>query len=117
MIAVTRRPARPPTRIPAPPSPTPSPEAQVKLKRILLILLLAGIGLLIGSVTLIDAFAKKGIEAGGTYCLGVPTTLDSANIGIVSGMFGLQGLTVANPEGYESPVVFPGPAGAFWPAP
>jgi len=70
-------------------------------KRILLVLVLAGTGLLVGTFALIDTLAREAIEAGGTHALGVPTTLESAHIGVTSGMFGLQGLVVSNPEGFE----------------
>ena len=51
----------------------------------------------------IDQAAKIGIERGATYALGVDTTLDSADIGVFSGEFGMSGLTVSNPDGYTSP--------------
>jgi hypothetical protein len=77
-----------------------------KLVKILLLaigtpLLLIILALVVG-MFFIDAAAKKGIEAGATYALGVNTTLDSASVGIVSGKFGLSGLRVANAPGYPS---------------
>ena len=50
----------------------------------------------------IDSIAKAAIERGSTYALGVQTTLGSADVGILSGEFGMKGLEVANPEGFES---------------
>jgi len=50
----------------------------------------------------IDSIAKTAIVRGSTYALGVQTTLGSADIGILSGEFTMKGLTVANPEGFES---------------
>ena len=73
----------------------------MKPKRILLVLALAGTGLLVGTFVLIDTLAREAIEAGGTHALGVPTTLESAHIGVTSGMFGLEGLSVSNPEGFQ----------------
>ena len=49
----------------------------------------------------IDAIARAGIERGATFALGVPTTLGSANIGILSGEFTMSGLDVTNPEGFD----------------
>ena len=54
----------------------------------------------------IDAIAKRAIERGTTYALGVRTTLDSADIGILSGEFRMKGLEVANPEGFTSDTFF-----------
>ncbi len=73
----------------------------MKIKRLLLILLVSGIGLAAAAIAMVDTLAKSGIEAGGTYALGVPTQLESAKIGLFSGEFGLNGLSVANPKGFE----------------
>ncbi|MBX3353241.1 MAG: hypothetical protein KF684_09925 [Phycisphaeraceae bacterium] len=54
-------------------------------------------------VVLIDGIAKRGIERGGTYALAVPTTLDSASVGLMSGSFSMAGLEVKNPEGFTAP--------------
>ncbi len=54
----------------------------------------------------IDAIAKAAIERGATYALGVQTTLDSADIGVLSGEFRMKGLDVANPEGFTSDSFF-----------
>ena len=51
----------------------------------------------------IDSIARKGVEVGGKYALGVPTTLDKASVGIFQGHVGLTGLMVANPQGYTAP--------------
>jgi hypothetical protein len=56
---------------------------------------------LVVTLIMIDSVAKTGIEKGGSYALGVPTALDSASIGIASGKFGLSGLAVDNPQGFE----------------
>jgi hypothetical protein len=57
----------------------------------------------IGAAVLINAAARKGIEAGGSYALGVKTELRSARVGLVSGRFGMSGLKVANPAGFPAP--------------
>ncbi len=54
----------------------------------------------------IDAIAKAAIERGTTYALGVQTTLESADIGILSGEFRMKGLDVANPEGFTNDSFF-----------
>ncbi len=51
----------------------------------------------------IDHIAKVAVEQGATFALGVNTSLDSMNVGILSGSVGMAGLNVANPAGYGSP--------------
>ncbi len=51
----------------------------------------------------VDTLARKGIEYGGTYALGVPTTVKSADVGVLSGTFGMNGLRVGNARGYPAP--------------
>jgi hypothetical protein len=46
------------------------------------------------------------VEKGGTLVLGVPTELDGASVSILAGSFGLDGLTLASPEGFEAPEMF-----------
>ncbi len=57
-------------------------------------------------VVMIDSIAKTAIERGGSFALGVPTTLESADVGIMSGTFSMSGLNVANPPGYSGPRFF-----------
>jgi len=52
---------------------------------------------------MIDSIAKTGIERGSTYALGVPTTLNSADVKVFGGEFAMKGLTVSNPEGFSTP--------------
>lgn len=54
-------------------------------------------------LSFIDSLAHKGVEAGGTYALGVNTTLESMNIGIMRGRVSLEGLKVDNPKGFDAP--------------
>ncbi len=54
----------------------------------------------------IDSIAKSGIEKGTNYALAVPTSLESADVGVFDGTFNMSGLTVENPEGYDSPFFF-----------
>ncbi len=67
-----------------------------------LVVLLVVVGLIVVMVS-INGIARAGIEKGGTYALGVPTTLRDANVGVLSGTFAMSGLQVANPEGFSSP--------------
>jgi len=52
---------------------------------------------------MIDRLAKSGIEKGGTYALGVDTTLQDIDISLWGGTLKMQGLRVANPADYETP--------------
>lgn len=75
------------------------------VKRLLVIgvmLVLIVVGLVIVGLTRVDALAKAAVEKGGTYALGVNTTLDSADVGLLKGTFAMSGLEVANPSGYAS---------------
>ena len=69
-----------------------------------------GIGILIVIALLlavawlsIDYIAKAGIEAGGTYALGVKTTVNSVSLGLLSGQAKISGLMIGNPEGFKTP--------------
>lgn len=64
-----------------------------------LVLIVAG--LVIVALTRVDALAKAAVEKGGTYAMGVNTTLDGAEVGILRGEFSMNGLRVANPGGYQ----------------
>ncbi|MDM8004744.1 MAG: hypothetical protein QUV05_01140 [Phycisphaerae bacterium] len=74
-----------------------------KMKKIILVVVIALVVLVVAVVLGIDRIAKTGTEVGATYALGVPTTLNSADIGILQGRSELQQLQVNNPEGFESP--------------
>lgn len=50
----------------------------------------------------VDSLARKGIEAGGSYALGVPTTLSSADVGLLTGTFSMSDLSIANPSGFKT---------------
>jgi hypothetical protein len=64
---------------------------------IVLLLLLLFVGLFF-----INGAARRGVEAGGTYALGVNTSLDRLSIGLLSGKLSMGGLRVANPQGFKS---------------
>jgi hypothetical protein len=54
----------------------------------------------------VDSLVEKAVERGGTHALGVETRLEGASIGLLSGQFGLDGLAIANPPGFERPDFF-----------
>lgn len=74
-----------------------------KLIKLAFILVLLVVVVVIGGVLFVSAranqLAKRAVEEGGSYALGVPTKVDSVKLGIFSGEFGLKGLDVANPAG------------------
>jgi hypothetical protein len=49
----------------------------------------------------IDDIAKAGIQAGGEYALGVPTTVETVDLGLFGGTFDMAGLQIANPAGFD----------------
>lgn len=51
----------------------------------------------------IDSLAKRGVESGGTYALGVPTTVRGVDVGLLRGTVELDGLKIANPAGFTTP--------------
>ncbi len=79
----------------------------MKLGKIVLGAGIALIGLIVLVVLIaflmIDSIAKTGIEKGSAYALGVPTSLNSADVQVFSGEFAMKGLTVSNPEGFSTP--------------
>lgn len=74
--------------------------------RLVLGLVLVPVLLGLGAIVFVDSLARQAIERGGTHALGVETRLQSASIGIASGRFGLEGLAIANPPGFERPDFF-----------
>jgi len=51
----------------------------------------------------LDWIAKTAVEQGGTYALGVDTTVEDLSLSILGGRLTMDGLTVGNPEGYRTP--------------
>ena len=85
----------------------------MKIVKILLVLLvifvlIVGglIGLFVFGLTKIDDLVKEAIQRGGTYATGVETTVDTVEVGLFEGTFAMDGLNLANPEGYDSPHFF-----------
>jgi uncharacterized protein involved in outer membrane biogenesis len=74
-----------------------------KLVKRLILLGIVLIVLIVGGVFhYIDRVAKAGVETGATYALGVNTTLDGMNVGVLKGRVDMSKLSVANPSGYKS---------------
>lgn len=68
------------------------------LVSVVLVVLLGGLAALS-----LGAVASSAVERGGTYALGVETEVDDVELGLLSGRFGLRGLRVANPKGFDEP--------------
>lgn len=66
----------------------------------LVILVVAVVLLALGAI---DSITKTAVERGGTYALGVPTTLEKADVKLTKGSLELASLNVANPEGFTTP--------------
>ncbi len=76
----------------------------VKILLFVLIVIIVAVVVVIGIALMnLDRAAKVGIQQAGTYALGVNTTLDKADIGILSGTFEMDNLNVANPAGFNTP--------------
>ncbi len=48
-----------------------------------------------------DSLAKTGVEQGGSYAMGVPTTVKELTLSLLQGTLTMDGLRVANPAGFE----------------
>lgn len=66
---------------------------------LLVVLLVAGAGIAFS----LDALVERAIERGSEYALGVDTEVGSVRLGVLGGRFGLKGLRVSNPAGFDSP--------------
>lgn len=81
--------------------------AKRMLKKLIVRVVLALILLLVIAVGLlwafIDPLAKKGVESGATYALGVQTGLDEIEVSLLHSDVSMEGLTIANPEGFNTP--------------
>lgn len=72
----------------------------VKLAVFLVVLVIAAVAAVF---IYIDSIARRGIEVASTAALGVNTTLNKADVGILTGTFDMGGLNVSNPSGFQSP--------------
>jgi hypothetical protein len=74
-----------------------------KLVRVLVALVVVLAVAVAVALYFVDSLAKRGIEKGATYALKAETTVDSLSLGLLRGTMTMDGLTVANPDGYETP--------------
>jgi hypothetical protein len=65
---------------------------------VLLLLIVGGIILVVS----LNSVARKAVQVGGTYALGVPTTVKGVDIGLLSGSVGIDGLSVGNAPGFPT---------------
>jgi len=72
----------------------------VKIALVLVLLVIVGA---VVAVFYIDSIARTAVEKGASGALGVQTTLQSADVKVLSGEFAMSGLNVANPSGFQSP--------------
>ncbi len=75
----------------------------LKLFGVLLLLLLLGLG---ATVYYADSLLERGVEQGASYALGVDTEVDSVSVGLLSGRLAVDGLSIHNPPGFDSPYFF-----------
>jgi len=75
--------------------------ARVLLVGLFLVVLLLGAGWFF-----LDSLIATGIEKGAAYATGVETKVDGVDASFLSGRFGLEGLTLANPPGFRSEPFF-----------
>ncbi len=71
----------------------------IKLAGVLAVLLLL---LVVAAAFAIDSLTANAVQRGGTYALGADTTLREVDVGLFSGELELEGMRVANPEGFET---------------
>ncbi len=71
-------------------------------KLMLLLVVLIVVGVVIAWLG-IDWIAKKGLEKGTSYALGVETEVDSLRLSLLKGSLKIDTLRIANPKGFTSP--------------
>jgi len=76
-----------------------------KLAKALVVLVLILVILVAVGLFAVDALAKAGLETGGSYALGVETTVEGLDLGLTSGDLAIEGLRIANPEGFSQPLL------------
>lgn len=67
---------------------------------VVLVLVLGTAGVVWG---MLDSIAKKGIQQGGEYALGVKTDVNDVKLSLINGTLMIDNLKVSNPEGFKSP--------------
>jgi hypothetical protein len=77
---------------------------RVILFAIVFVIVLGVIGI-VAVILFADKAVKTAVETAGTRTLNVAVTVGKANASVLSGTVGLQDITVANPAGYQGPVL------------
>ncbi len=72
------------------------------VRKIVIGVVLLLVVVVLGSWVMIDSLAKKAVQQGGEYALGVPTTVDTLTLSLLGGSLRMDKLNVANPTGYNS---------------
>jgi len=78
----------------------------MKLKRtvrVVLGVLVVLVVLVVVAMSMIDTLARRGVESGASYALGVETTVDDLDLSLLGGALRMEGLKISNPQGYQSP--------------
>ena len=77
-----------------------------KILIVIAVLIILFIGAVVGlfayGFSQIDKIAKSAIEYGGTYAMGVETTVDEVDVAVTKGTVNMVGLNIANPQGFET---------------
>ncbi len=75
----------------------------IKIAAVLIVLVvIAFVALIAFGLSQADAIVKAAIERGGTYATQTTTTVDDVSLGLTDGTFEMNGLTIANPDGFTS---------------
>ncbi len=74
--------------------------------RLLLPLVAVAVVVLVILVMNLSKVVRVGVERGGTMVLGVPTQLESADVSLLGGSLGLDGLSLGSPEGFKADEMF-----------
>ena len=69
--------------------------------RLVLLVIVVTVGVAVGGYFYIDAIAQQAVERGGSYAMGVPTTVQSVRVKPMAGEVALKELRVDNPQGFE----------------
>ena len=73
------------------------------LKWAVILVVLAVVGVVVAVYLSLDGIVKRVVEKEGTAQLNVPTTLDSASLGVTTGSIGFKGFAVGSPAGFTAP--------------
>ncbi|MBL4699221.1 MAG: hypothetical protein JKX70_10345 [Phycisphaerales bacterium] len=75
----------------------------IKIIAVLFVLIIAlVVGLIFFGLGQIDKIAKNAVEYGGTYAMGVETTVDSVDVAVTKGTVEMGTLNIANPDGFDT---------------